>query len=307
MSEQDRHVVVATDRNFLIPTATTLRSLSLRIDSPTTAWILSTGVDRTDRALVLASLADNNLHLEWVDMAGFDFSASPATPLGIGTMFRLAMGEALPDSVNKVLYMDVDMLVMDSLAPLWENETMSDDVAWAVRSVHYPSISTYGAMDHWPELGLDPRAPYFNAGLLMVDLHKWRTLDVGGRALAHLRSPLANGALADQEALNAVLAGQWRELHPRWNVQSPFYEHNRGVQLLYPDEVIDEARSRPAIIHYLSRPKPWNIYCTHPAREEWRHVANETAFGPIKLQRDSRARNLKWRLKRAASALIKGR
>lgn len=307
MNAHDRHVVVATDRNFLLPTATTLRSLSTSGTGQVTAWVLTSGVDRNDMNRVEASVDQTNLKVKWVDMTGCDFGDTSRNPLGRASYYRLAIGEVLPAEIDKVLYMDVDMLVADSLSPLWETETRGDHVAWAVRSIHFPSICTYGAMDHWPELGLDPRAPYFNSGLIMVSLSGWRSLDVGRRTLAHLRSPLANGALADQEALNAVLAGKWRELPPRWNVQSPFYEHNRGVQLLYPDDVIDDARSNPAVIHFLSRPKPWHQECTHSERARWRRVANETAFAPIKLQRSDPIQNVKWRVKRAASALVRGR
>lgn len=301
-----RHVVVATDENFVIPTATTLRSLSQQEREPVTVWILATNVRDSSKSAIKASLAGNHINLQWIDMQGVQLGDTSRSMLGPATYSRLAIGTLLPPDVGQVLYMDVDMLVTDSLAELWE---LSDDdvVAWAVRSVHYPSICTYGAMDHWPELGLDPRAPYFNAGLMMIDLHAWRAIDVGRLALEHLASPLANGALADQEALNVVLAGRWGELAPRWNQQSPLLEHNRGSELLYSDEVLKDARETPAVIHFLSRPKPWHRDCTHPARNKWRSVANETAFAPISLEVPSRMHQLRWRMKRAASALIKGR
>lgn len=305
MSAGARDVVVATDRNFVIPTAAALRSLSLNDPGPLLVWILATGVDQEARAGVEASVDSNRMSVRWVDATAIDVGDTSRSHIGRATYLRLAMGDLLPEEVGRVLYMDVDVLVRDSTAPLWEIE-FGGAIALAVRSVNYPFICTYGAMDHWPELGLDPRSPYFNAGVLMVDLHEWRRVDVRSRALEHLASPLSNGRLADQEALNVVLAGRWSEIHPRWNQQPPLLQQNRGVQALYSDEVISEARERPAIIHFLDRSKPWQRGCIHPSADAWRRLAADTAFGPVKLESTARREVAKWRVKRAASALIKG-
>lgn len=303
--EQDRNIIVATDENFVVPTATTLRSLSLSDSGDITVWVLASGVTETSRHLIQKSIVGEHITLRWLDMTRATLGDTSRSSLGAATYFRLAVGEMLPASVTRALYMDTDILVADSLAPLWSLPDKGE-LAWAVRSVHYPSICTYGAMDRWPELGLDPRAPYFNAGVMMIDLDRWRELDVGGKALAHLASPLANGALADQEALNVVLSGHWTELDPRWNQQTPFLEKNRGVELLYPDEVVQAARQDPAVIHFLNRPKPWHRDCKHPARDAWRAIAQQTAFAPFHLQSDSVLSKARWRVRRASSALIKG-
>lgn len=307
MTNAERHIVVATDRRFTMPTATTLRSISLSDSGPITAWVLSTGLTAHDRRLMSSSVNTHSLRIEWVDMDHVEFGQTAHNPLGRASYFRLAMGEVLPGEIEKALYLDTDMLVLDSLAPLWHTETPEGRTAWAVRSVHFPSVCTYGAVDRYPELGLNPRAPYFNSGLIMVDLQRWRDEEIGLRALSYLASPLANGQLADQEALNVVLAEKWGELHPRWNLQSPFYEHNRGVHLLYSDEIIEQARANPAVIHFLNRPKPWQTNCVHPEREAWLTMAGQTAFAPIELVRPTLRSNLTWRAKRAASALIKGK
>lgn len=306
MNDSMRHLVVATDERFLMPTATTLRSLSTHDPGPITVWILATGVSDLARRKVRHSLVGQGTRLEWIDMDSADFGDTSANPLGRASYFRLAVGEVLPEHVDRVLYMDTDMLVRDTLSPLWDLAESGVSV-WAVRSVHFPHICSYGAVDHWPELALDPRAPYFNSGLLMIDLQEWRARDVGRRCLKYLASSFANRTLADQEALNVVLAGRWREIEPRWNQQTPFLEHNRGVQVLYTDEVIREARERPAVIHFLNRPKPWQVGCTHPWRESWLSVANETQFAPVFPSKEPIMRQATWRLKRAASALIKGR
>ena len=305
MTESKRHVVVATDEKFVIPTAVTLRSLSLSGSGTLCVWILASGVSPASRRLVEQSVAGHEMSLEWIEMDSAELGDTSRSQIGKATYFRLGIGELLPSTVDRALYMDSDMLVAGTLAPLW-SKSFESEVLYAVRSVHYPSICTYGAMDNWPQLGLDPRAPYFNAGLMMINLTEWRTRNVGRRCLDYLASPLANGALADQEALNAVIAGSWVELEPKWNQQTPLLAHNRGAELLYASDVLREARESPAVIHFLSRPKPWQVGCTHMARERWLKMAEETAFAPVRLQSESFRTRAGWRVRRAASALVKG-
>lgn len=298
------HIVVATDDGFGLPTAVTLRSLSVHSSSPVTVWVLAHLVRAETKRRVEASIEDG-VTIEWVDLDATTVENVPDSGLGSASLFRLLVGEVLPATLQRVLYLDVDTLIEDDIRPLLHSELRA--TAAAVRSVHYPVVSTYGALDNWPHLGLDPRAAYFNSGVLLLNLDKWREAEIGHRALDHLRSPYSRGNLADQEALNVALAGRWEELDPRWNVQSPFLADNRSIHVWWSDDQIREARESPAIIHYLDRPKPWHRDATHPWKDRWRSVAAETAFAPVDLERTPWRSQARWRIRRAASALVKGR
>lgn len=298
------HIVVATDDRFGLPTAVTLRSLSVHNSRPVTVWILAHSVRAETKRRVESSVEDG-VTIEWIDLDGSSVENVPDSGLGSASLFRLLVGEVLPETVARVLYLDVDTLIEDDVQPLLQADMC--EMAAAVRSVHFPVVSTYGAIDNWPHLGLDPRSAYFNSGVLLLDLVRWREEDIGQKALHHLRSPYSRGNLADQEALNVALAGRWEELEPRWNVQTPFLADNRAIHVWWSDEQISEARQRPAVVHYLDRPKPWHRDATHPWKDRWRAVAAETAFAPIDLERTLWRSEVQWRVRRAASALIKGR
>jgi len=300
-----RHIVLATDAAFAIPTAVTLRSISEVDSGPLAVHILVTDCGPDVRDKVESSVLGQGVTVDWIDMDAH-VRSDVSRLHGVAALFRLSMAEVLPPEVERVLYLDVDVLVLRSLEPLW-SEARDGSIARAVRSVNFPSICTYGAVDNWHSLGLDPRAPYFNSGVLMVELGPWRSSQIGSRAFEYLESPLANGTLADQEALNVVLAGHWTELDPSWNVQPGLLGDQRAAHLLYDDEVIEAARRKPAIIHFIDRPKPWHRDCRHPFTETWRAVASRTAFAPIVLDRTSLRAQASWRVRRAASALFKGR
>lgn len=302
-----RHVVVATDENFAMPTAVTVRSLSVHnLDHPIAVTVLHNGLSASAIDGIEGAVESEQHAVRWHDVSDFDPGATRASHLPDSTYFRLQMGDALDAGVDRVLYLDVDVLVRKDLSSLWSLDLGGAPIG-AVRSVHFPSIGSTGAVRYWPALSVDPRASYFNAGVLLVDLPRWRSDGIAERAREHLRSPhLGRGA--DQEALNVTVSGHWKQLAPTWNYQTPMIDERHGACLLFDETELRDARTDPAIVHFQTRPKPWHRGCQHPWRQEWLEVARETRFERVvDLRERSVADEVRWRTKRAMSALVKGR
>jgi lipopolysaccharide biosynthesis glycosyltransferase len=267
--------------------------------------VLHGGVSEQTQDQIANSLPKTGHALRWIMVDDTQLGGLPANHLSVAAYYRLMIPELVPEA-ERVLYVDSDVLFRKSPAPLWGIGLGSNLIA-AVRSVNYPSICTWGAMDHWRELGLSPRASYFNSGLMMIDVSGWNRESVGPRVVDFAGSKFTNGANFDQQALNAILAERWLELAPSWNLQSPLLDDRKGVHLLYDDAALDAARHDPAVVHFSDRPKPWHRDCTHPLRDDWRRVANDTSFAPVTLATTSISATARWRIKRAAAALIHGR
>ncbi len=297
-------VLVATDEGFALPTAVTLRSIAETSDVPVRFSILHDAVSSSTRERIERSIGDGSWSTVWHDMSGLDSGrGSPHLPRAAN--YRLLADELLADVAGRAIYLDVDVLARGSLAPL-ATVALHGHPVGAVRSVHFPSIASWGAVDRWRELGLDPRAPFFNSGVLVIDAQRWRALAVGARCLDYLKSPAVRGANADQEALNVVLHAAWEPLDPMWNQQTPMLDPSHAAVLLFTDEQVREALDDPRVVHFLARPKPWHRDCVHPRRAEWRAVADRTAFTPIKLDRTPRRSVLGYRVRRSLSVLLRG-
>jgi lipopolysaccharide biosynthesis glycosyltransferase len=119
--------------------------------------------------------------------------------------------------------------------------------------MYTPTVSAANGIKDWRAVGLDPDTPYFNAGVMVVDLPLWRSLDIRTQAIAYLQRTDITVTLFDQEALNAVVAGRWRELPPIWNATRYWYKSHRRTGPYA--SVLDEAR----ILHFLSEDKPWTL------------------------------------------------
>jgi lipopolysaccharide biosynthesis glycosyltransferase len=117
----------------------------------------------------------------------------------------------------------------------------------AVPDLVVPLVSSrFGVAAH-AELGLAAEAEYFNAGVLLIDLNRWREERVGKAALRYLRRYRGRVAFLDQEALNAVLVGKWTPLDARWNWNPLF--NRLGSRELYYDDF--------CVLHFSGNLKPW--------------------------------------------------
>lgn len=118
------------------------------------------------------------------------------------TYYRLKMHELLPPSVERLLYLDVDMLVCGDLRGLFSLD-LQGQIAGVVADV----FPTQRVLKHRTNSALDiiiEKQNYFNAGFLLVDLQKFRQEQIGERALEILKD-YSGLILNDQDAINAAL------------------------------------------------------------------------------------------------------
>lgn len=197
--------------------------------------------------------------------------------LTAATWYRIFLPELLPD-VDRILYLDADVVVRESLAPLWSTDLEGNTVA-AVTNVFEPW--NFG----WPEHGLGLRTPYFNAGVLLMDLERMRRDDVAAKILEHAAANEGRMPFGDQDPLNAVLAESRKSLHPRWNVQNAVVHFEWAADVFEPPELA-EARAHPAIRHFEgpASNKPWHFLCERDGREEYFRYRAMTPWPKVQIE-----------------------
>lgn len=192
--------------------------------------------------------------------------------------YRTFLPELLP-GVDRILYLDADTIVLDSLDPLWSTD-LGDCLLGAVTNVWEPWNEGYPTGG----LGLAARDDYFNSGVLLMDLAGLRAEACARQVLdwARGRDQLPWG---DQDALNAVLAGRRLALHPRWNCMNSVLEFPQAADVFGADAVA-EARGRPAIRHFEGPlvNKPWHAGCERALRELYLRHRRETPWPEVDLE-----------------------
>jgi lipopolysaccharide biosynthesis glycosyltransferase len=250
-------VLCACDERYLPHAATMLCSL-LKHNDVSRIHLFHSSIAYPElaklKSLVAAYKSDITLYevtpTELQDLR-VDKWASPAV------YYRLLAPRILPSNVDKILYLDSDIIVRRSLSDLW-NIDLADHALAAV-----PNYED----DARKALGLPAGTKYFNSGVLLINLQFWRLNDVAERAVSFAKNNPERVRYWDQDALNATLTGQWIELPPYWNAQM---DRNRKFKL---DIAMD-----PAIVHFVTDDKPWKWSNRHPFKDEYRKYRLETPW-----------------------------
>lgn len=219
---------------------------------------LNMGRDDRDRIAALACRF-NNVDLTFQRFA-FDRYRHFRTDNHIShaSYLRIFLPEILPESVEKVLYLDCDLVVRRDIAPLWSRE-LGLEVLAAARN---PFFVRHG------DLEMPPGADYFNAGVLLINLKRWRQLDGTARLIRFIEAHHDHLWAHDQDALNAVFCGRISELAPQWNFQtSMLWCEPEALSLNYAG--FRRLLQDPAIVHYTTPSKPWHFNNLHPYKQTY--------------------------------------
>ncbi|MEJ0045086.1 MAG: glycosyltransferase [Rhodospirillales bacterium] len=194
---------------------------------------------------------------------------------------RLWVAEFFEETVERVLYLDCDMVVVGSLDALWEAPLAGHTIG----AVSIPG-STRCAHLEIPEA-----SGYFNSGVLLIDLVRWRNTGAFGRLIDYIISNSDKLIDPDQDALNATLHADRMALDYVWNVTSPFYFDYHDLRL--PAAQVHQIQADARIIHFNGASKPWSYFSRHPRRQDyfkylmmtsWRDFqpADRTAFNRVR-------------------------
>lgn len=178
------------------------------------------------------------------------------------TYTRIFCPHVLDAAIDKILYLDADLVVVDDLAPLWN--TNIDSVALA-------AVADPFGIFRRDALGMPGWATYINAGVLLINLKRWREDDIPRRLADYIRRQGRALEFHDQDAINAVLFADTMLLDARWNLQA------RAIQLgrrrRGPWAELRKAAQSPGVIHYASRRKPWMFAAAMPKKGlYWRYL-----------------------------------
>lgn len=205
----------------------------------------------------------SHVHREWMERRGIILCGTMdlSRQRGVGkfsgrltaaALMKLSIAGHLAGQYDKILYLDADLTIHGDVGALFS----LDMAGFALAAVPAGRILTglsaarqKAMLDHFQALGMSIPYRYFNSGVLLIDVAKWNDEEVGERALSFVRANPDLCILVDEDALNAVLDGNFLELSPIWNMD-PLSATSRIVR----DAVF------PVIIHHYGEDKPWRRY-----------------------------------------------
>ncbi len=188
---------------------------------------------------------------------------------------RFLAPEILPLEVQRVIYLDCDLVVTDDIGKLWLAD-LGGKATGAVAECDWTE-ATPGDM-RLAELGIAPGQTYVNSGVLVMDLAKWRRDGLCRKVLDCARRLGAGAAYHDQDALNLALGGDIALLDRRWNVQTLMLGRQYRKLLPRDHEASQTARQAPGIVHFSTADKPWKFRSWTRRRALYFRYLDKTAW-----------------------------
>jgi lipopolysaccharide biosynthesis glycosyltransferase len=201
-----------------------------------------------------------------------------ARRISIASYARLFLASIIPEEYDRVLYLDCDTIVCDSIADFW--------------GVNLKGFLVAGVQDtvdgfFLKKIGLTPEEHYVNAGIILINLAAWRKETLEAQFMEFIRKFQGNVPHHDQGVINGVCVGRKLLVSPRFNATSNIYSFSAktilriyGMTGFYTQKELDEAKVKPCILHFTTGlvGRPWEEHCTHPMQAEYHKAAKASPW-----------------------------
>lgn len=190
--------------------------------------------------------------------------------LSFAMYLRIFMTEYLDPSLEKVLYLDSDIIINSDISELWLLPLGSAYIGAA--------REPYNRRQREP-LGFSRADLYINSGVMLVNLKQWRADHVLPRLLAFAETNQAILHSPDQDVINSVFRGRILDIGYQWNWQALFPRF-APAELGLDRETFQRLRRTPKLVHFTSAYKPWfyrwqphykEMYYRYLAQTPWAH------------------------------------
>ncbi len=218
-------LVLVCDNHFCTMLAALLKSIETNQDgkSKILIYIIDDGINQRNREKINQTIVSTKIELIWIPIKlaipnTITFPQDGSTfPKNVYA--RLCISYFLPSTVNRAIYLDTDTLVLGNIRDLW-NIDLRGMALGAVRDLSETVSSDWGGIPNYSALGIPAETKYFNSGILLIDVQKWRNDNIPEAIIQCIQANIAYASFPDQYGLNVYFANQWHELDPLWNCYS---------------------------------------------------------------------------------------
>ncbi len=274
-----------TDNNYVVYCGISILSLLYNnkdIDS-IIIYILSNDISDENKDKLTSLVEAYGREIVFIEIAkfyekiNFDYSTAGFNSI---VLARLFMAEYIPQKVNKIVYLDCDVIVNGDVSEL-DEYNLEGKYRAAVPELYMP-------VDKKLSLGLGKDETYYNAGILVINLELWRTHSLHNKFMSFYKEKKGQLPYNDQDIINYCCKGYILPLAQKYNMNPnlPFFPRWFMIRLQpgYKTTTVEEYRDmidNPCIVHYLGDERPWirgnhnyyrSLYEKYKALSPWASV-----------------------------------
>ncbi len=283
------NIALSSDSNYAQHVAVVAVSILSNTQQPNNIhfYLLSDGIDENHCLKIRSSIEKFGAKLTICDLSqynGFDHLFTSGH-ISKAAYFRLDIPNILPIEVKKVIYIDVDLVVLKDIVDLWNIDLKGKPIG---------AVPDYGIMaskrlvkQKHEVIGLDENEAYFNSGVVIMDLTQWRKHNYSQQVID--LAATGNFPHHDQDALNKLFMDNWYELPLNWNVIPPVY--NMLHKILFNREFRNkaiQARKNIGVLHYAGRYKAWEFALYPRFNDKYYKYLKLTTYANVQMPQPSK-------------------
>ena len=284
------NVVFACDDNY-VPLLT-ISAVSFLVNNKNdfeeiNIFILDDGISKNNKNKVNSILSEYNCNILFIKtkkIEELDFKVlylEREDIASLTTYARLFITSLLLDNIDKILYLDCDSIIVDSFKELWQED---------ISNYYCAAVQDCSNTSYMEALGIPRNEKYYNAGVLLINLKKWREDNVEDKFVEFLTDNQQRFYQHDQGVLNNIFKNKIKTVSPKYNLQGYFqfldYNLSRKYSCIeteyYSKEIMDDARKNPVFLHFCAADyfRPWKNP-NHPYFKEFEYYAILAGFKDI--------------------------
>ena len=277
------NIVLASDNKYVQHCAVTMTSIISHNDN-VHFYIITDGISNNNKEILneIGNQKGGKIDYCYVDEELLTLLPMPKDSnlkhISKATYYRLFLDSLLPKSVEKVLYLDCDIIVRGNLMDLWNIDLTN----YAIAAVFQPDSPM--TIDCLKRLDIPYDCGYFNAGVQMINRVYWQDNHMQEQFMSFLKNNYSKVLFHDQDVMNAVMQGKVKCLSLRWNM----FLHSKPSKPLvfrgkeFSIEKLQKEFDNGVIIHYTSSVKPWVYLANGELDYLYYEYLNKTVFKDFK-------------------------
>lgn len=260
------NILVTLDSNYILPLKVMLKSLFINNSSEEfNIYLMHSSIEEKELSHINQFVEQNGHKLFVVTIQDEQFDNAPVLMHYTKEMYyRLLAFKYLPLSLDKILYLDPDILIINEIRTLYETDI--SEFLYAAAFHNRISVKEVNKLRLYPY----DIEEYFNSGVLLMNLklHREKINEKG--IYEFVEKNKGRLVLPDQDIINALYSKQIKKLDEiLYNYDPRYYRYYKLMSKGVVD--MDYIIQNTSIIHFCGKKKPWNKDYTGKLHSLYKH------------------------------------
>lgn len=274
------NIVFATSDLYSKPAMVTIKSVLIhnknveKIDF----YYVENGVSETNKSLIKELVEEYGRNVTFLSMPKKLNDISGLLRTNAIAYSYCYFQDVLPKSVDKVLLLEGDTIVVDSLEEFYDID---------INDYYLAASDDLQSKYCKEKVGIKSTSAYFNSGVMLLNLKKMREDNITDKITEIIKSGKAKFLYEVQDEMNVMFEGQVKIIPPKFNCTTALFlfDYENMKRYRWPSTCcskseFEEAKEHPVVVHFtknqIIQSRPWIKECTHPYKEIYLEIKKQS-------------------------------